>query len=283
MRFAFLAGCLLIAAYANAEEAAPWAGKWASTEQACSDEGGLSIVLSADTFDLSIFEAVCSVRDVNQSGGEFLFLLDCNGEGGKHSVALTAQLTQNKLRFTKQAGLFFLQKIFYRCATKSTEVAPTKILLGPHTGDATILTLSGVNTDRAIATFRRELDDFIEYCNRNFPPDDNGVVDAKRIAKCLKELTTEESGRIYKRRAYCSRLTVYTEFGNYSLVGQQKEEEQRRENGKMYRPIQTDWKDHRTGKVVGNCSACGSQVLLDILKVLCPAEYKKHFDGYDPY
>jgi len=155
--------------------------------------------------------------------------------------------------------------------------ASEKILLGPHIGDATIIGISGTNSDKAIVKFRRELDDEIEDCTREGDPSDS-----KTVAQCVKDGLAQEAGHIYTRRAFCSRLTLYTEFGNFSMVNHEKEAASVID-GKSYRPMRTDWKDHRTGEIVGNCSACNTPQMLSTLKVLCPVFYNQLFNGYDPY
>jgi hypothetical protein len=113
-----------------------------------------------------------------------------------------------------------------------------KILLGPHIGDATIVEISGLNSDRALVRFRRELDDEIETCTREA----GDQSDSKNIAKCVRDGVSREAGHVYTRRAFCSRLTLYTEFGNFSMVAHEKEAASSFD-GKPYRPIRTDWKD----------------------------------------
>jgi hypothetical protein len=80
----------------------------------------------------------------------------------------------------------------------------------------------------------------------------------------------------------CSKSTIYTEFGNYSMVNSEKEAESIID-GKPYRPNRTDWKDHRNEEIVGNCSGCGTPQLIDTFKILCPASFAAYFDGYTPY
>lgn len=156
--------------------------------------------------------------------------------------------------------------------------ASGKILLGPHIGDATIISITGVNSDRAIVRFRREPDDEAETCEREL----SEVASTTEIAACVKRALQAGRAPISTRRAFCSRSTLYTEFGNYSMVNSEKEKESIID-GKPYRPIRTDWMDHRTGKIVGNCSACNSPQLIDTFKILCPVFYSQLFEGLEPY
>lgn len=159
---------------------------------------------------------------------------------------------------------------------------PLKISVGAHAGDATVLKLERPDTDNVVAYFRRELDDLVEDCTRNIPPDENGVVDSQKVASCVKDASRRENGHVYKRRARCSIATIYTEFGNFTMVHTEKETESNSE-GKKYKPIRTDWKDHRTEQLAGNCSGCNTPQMLSTFQVLCPAAYKSYFDGLDPY
>jgi len=155
--------------------------------------------------------------------------------------------------------------------------ASEKILLGPHIGDATIISITGVNSDRAVVRFRREPDDEAETCAR-----EHSEAAPTEIAFCVKKALQAGRASVYTRRAFCSRSTLYTEFGNYSMVNSEKEEESIID-GKPYRPIRTDWMDHRTGKIVGNCSACNTPQLIDTFKILCPVFYSQQFEGLEPY
>jgi uncharacterized protein len=157
-----------------------------------------------------------------------------------------------------------------------------KISVGAHAGDATVLTLERPDTDNAAVYFRRELDDLVEDCTRNVSPDGNGLVDSQKVSACVKEASRRENGQIYKRRARCSISTIYTEFGNFTMVHTEKESESEYE-GKTYKPIRTDWKNHRTEQLAGNCNGCNTPQMLSTFQVLCPASYKAYFEGLDPY
>jgi uncharacterized protein len=174
------------------------------------------------------------------------------------------------------------QRIEKLSASQTEASKPSKILFGPHAGDATIISLTGADTDNAVALFRRELDDLIEDCARNLGFKEDGDVDARKVSDCAKENIRQENGRVYKRRALCSKSTIYTEFGNYSMVNTEKESESV-VDGRPYRPIRTDWKNHRNEEIVGNCSGCNTPQMLDTFKVLCPLSYSAYFSGYDPY
>ncbi|WP_316170142.1 hypothetical protein [Bradyrhizobium sp. SZCCHNRI1058] len=154
--------------------------------------------------------------------------------------------------------------------------APAKILLTSHRGDATILTVSDPDSDSAAVTFRIELDDAIESCLREPPPDD---IKPAEVARCAKQVMDLNAGKQTKRRAMCSKNTVYTEFGNFSLVGTGEPES----SGEGKKMIRTDWKDHRNEQIVGNSTASRTDAMLSTFQVLCPSAYKAKFDGYFVY
>jgi hypothetical protein len=163
-------------------------------------------------------------------------------------------------------------------AVYASAQAAEKILLGPHIGHATIISITGLNSDNAIIRFRREPDDEAETCVREHPE-----APSTEIAACVKSALAGGPPRLLTRRAFCSRSTLYTEFGNYSMVNTEKEKETTTIDGKPYRPVRTDWMDHRTNALIGNCSACNTPVLIDTFKVLCPVFYSQLFVDGDPY
>ena len=102
-----------------------------------------------------------------------------------------------------------------------------KILLGTHIGDATILSLTGVDTGQAVVKFQRKLDDVVEDCARNIGTSEDGTVQSGKVANCAKAGFTEWGRKVLTRRAVCPRSTLYTEFGNYSLIDYVREEDQK--------------------------------------------------------
>ena len=160
--------------------------------------------------------------------------------------------------------------------TDAAPKTPTKILISSHRGDATILSLSEPDSNNAVAIFRIELDDAIEECLREPPPDQ---IDPKQVARCAKQVMDQAAGKQLKRRAMCSKNTIYAEFGHYSLVGTGEPEAE----GEGQKMIRTDWKDHRDEKIVGNCSACKTPEILNTFQVLCPTAYKAKFGDYHAY
>jgi hypothetical protein len=59
--------------------------------------------------------------------------------------------------------------------------------------------------------------------------------------------TVADADRDATRRAVCPRFTLYTEFGNYSLIGHVKQEDQKT-GDQIWRPVRTNWKNHRDDK-----------------------------------
>jgi hypothetical protein len=167
-------------------------------------------------------------------------------------------------------------------AVAGEEPRTNKILLGTHIGDATIISLAGVDTDQAVVKFTLKLDDLIEDCSRNLATNDDGSIDSAKVADCATLGLKQEHGRVWTRRAVCPRNTLYTEFGNYSLIDYVREEDQKTGN-QTWRPVRTNWKNHRDDKIIGNCGGCNTPQLLDTYRVLCPSWYKDAFEGRDPY
>ena len=173
-------------------------------------------------------------------------------------------------------GFFYLLVVDPTIALSQSQ---GKILLGPHIGNATIVGSSNLGTDKPSVRFERRLDDITETCARELASDDPSS--SRRIASCVQgQMKIRQP--VMTRRAWCSRSTIYTEFGNYSLVNAEKEP-QSRIDGVIYKPIRSDWKDHKTDQVVGNCNGCNTPQLIDTFRILCPAMYQEWFSGYEPY
>ena len=157
----------------------------------------------------------------------------------------------------------------------SSHAVAEKIMVSSHIGDATIIQKSGIDTDRASLVFRRELDDEIETCVRENPKAASNP--SEIAASCARNLSRRIDRTTTTRRAYCSRNTLYTEFGNFSLVNWEKE------NSAGRVVVRTDWKDHRTEQLIGNCSGCNTPQLIDTYRILCPRSYDKNSQGFDMY
>jgi len=76
------------------------------------------------------------------------------------------------------------------------------------------------------------------------------------------------------RRANCGRSTLFMEFGNYTLIDYDQ-----KENGS----VRTNWKSHKDNTIIDHCTPCGTSLLVDTYRVLCPSRYKAAFDGLQPY
>jgi hypothetical protein len=167
-------------------------------------------------------------------------------------------------------------------AQPETNPRTGKILLGTHIGDATIVSLAGVDTGQAVVKFERKLDDVVEDCARNIGANEDGTVPSEKVANCVKSGLSEWGKKVLTRRAVCPRSTLYMEFGNYSLIDYVKEEDQKKDDH-TWRPVRTNWKNHRDDKIVGNCGGCNTPQLLDTYRILCPSWYRDALDGRDPY
>jgi hypothetical protein len=163
------------------------------------------------------------------------------------------------------------------CLVATSAVAadnPTKILWSEHGGSATIVAKESVNTDHAVVAFRFEADDYAEDCARNA----SNVESSDEIAKCVKEGLTTGGGKIYLRGANCPKAEIWTEFGGFVLVNFNKNPfPGQSQSGKM---IQTNWKDIKSGEIIGNSSAAGTYAIIDTYRTLCPVDFNKKFEGY---
>jgi hypothetical protein len=150
-----------------------------------------------------------------------------------------------------------------------------KILLSDHRGNATIIMISGVDTGRAVATFKREIDDIVEDCVRTAGnKNEADEVSSDEVVKCAKESFKAWSKDVRTRRANCGRSTLFMEFGNYTLIDYDE-----KENGS----VRTNWKSHKDNTIIDHCTPCGTSLLVDTYRVLCPSRYKAAFDGLQPY
>jgi hypothetical protein len=172
--------------------------------------------------------------------------------------------------------IFVLPTYIAICA--SPAYAGDKILVGPHFGSGTILSISGINSDHAALAYRIETDDLVESCVRN-TGNDGSKADSDLAAECTRKALNNPRSimngtpRVTKRRAFCSRATIYTEFGNFSMVDHEKEPSVT--DGRKPVMIRTDWKDHTTGEILSNGGASNTDVIIDTFRILCP----KWYDG----
>lgn len=151
----------------------------------------------------------------------------------------------------------------------SSPIRTDKILWSSHMGNATVISVKGQDSDRAKVIFHRELDDEVETCVREHPREDDKESDI--AAACVREVAKVLNRQTTTRRADCSRATLYTEFGNFSMTSHTAEV---REYNRQTM-LRTDWKDHSTGKLIGNCGGCNTPRLIDTLRVLCPKLYNE--------
>lgn len=158
------------------------------------------------------------------------------------------------------------------CLPAFAEQDAGKILVSPHSGSATILSLVGVDSDRAVVRFRWELDDYIEACSR-----EQSEGTPRQIAACAKEYAAIDGEKIIARKAFCGRLTVYTEFGNFSMINHHRSTVDY--DGKSHCIVQGDWKDHITDQIVEPSSATNTSGINETLRILCPEQYYKIFQN----
>lgn len=144
--------------------------------------------------------------------------------------------------------------------SNSASAEPDKILVSSHYGDATILALTGPNSDKAAVVFQRQPDDEVETCAR-----EHEGSPSTEIAACVKKALQGGNAPIRTRRAFCSRSTVYMEFGGYSLVGHARLPDVTY-GDKTYESYDIQWMCHRTGQVIPNDSADGEPEIMATFK-----------------
>lgn len=166
--------------------------------------------------------------------------------------------------------------LFVHSSFAQTDDRVGKILLGSHIGDATIISIENERSDKPTIRFRRMIDDITETCARELGSN-NDPKASKAVADCVKSNFRSPS-LVVTRRAWCSRSTLYTEFGNFSLIGFEREQSQ-----SNYKPIRTIWKDHKNEALIGNCGGCNTPQLIDTFRILCPKQYVEYFFGLHPY
>lgn len=155
-----------------------------------------------------------------------------------------------------------------------------KILLGSHIGDATIISVENEGSDKPTVRFKRMIDDITETCARELGST-NDPKASKAVADCVKS-NVKSPNPVLIRRAWCSRSTLYTEFGNFSMIGFEKEPPTQFK-GETYYTLRTIWKDHKNDQLIGNCGGCNTPQLIDTFRILCPNEYRILFGSYSPY
>ena len=159
-----------------------------------------------------------------------------------------------------------------------TSIASEKILLSSHIGNATIIKVIGTDTKHAKVTFRRSIGDITETCARETADKENEQF-SDQVATCV-EGSIADMKPVYERRGNCQTRTLYTEFGNFSMINFVFEASS---TDASYKPVRTDWKDHKTEEIIGNCGGCGTPQLIDTLRVLCPSLFKRLFSGSNPH
>ena len=61
------------------------------------------------------------------------------------------------------------------------------------------------------------------------------------------------------------------------------EEQPVQTDNRQTRMIRTDWKNHRNEALIGNCSACGTPVVIETFRVLCPRQFQSLFGSSNVY
>lgn len=174
----------------------------------------------------------------------------------------------------QSCSLRIASAIVLLAATASSAVAE-KIFVSSDLGDATVIQLVNPDGEKAQASFQREQDDVVDFCVRQTKK----AQASTEVQRCTAN-ASRDAEKVMTRRAFCSRLTIYTEFGNFSMVNHEIVAG-RFISGKP--AVRTDWKNHVTAEIVRNCQTCRTPEMLDTLRVLCPITYDNMFHGVNPY
>lgn len=169
------------------------------------------------------------------------------------------------------------------CLALSGATAAEKILVGPSTGKATIVSLTGVDTATAAVAFKQEREDIAAAC---FERDeiharyaaDPAAAREKLKADCAAKSAPADAPPV-TRKADCPRLTVQMEPDYRYLGGVFTLAKAAKEND----GVRTTWKSTRARKTVDNCLTCGTPEINDTFRVLCPQAYKSKFGGLEPF
>ena len=98
----------------GAAAAGEWIGRWGIDAASCRGSDASAVLhLDRKSFDLSMFEAWCSVGKVSESKKAYSFSLKCQGEGGTDSRKLSLRVSGDRLEFLNGG---FNPKRFVRCS-----------------------------------------------------------------------------------------------------------------------------------------------------------------------
>lgn len=137
---------------------------------------------------------------------------------------------------------------------------------GPYTGYATIVSVDGADTRKAVVRFRSEQADLVKECvafRIRMKSDDSPK---KLEESCSEKAQKNPDASVEKTRsADCARLTVRMEWDKrHGDVFALKKEAER-----------LSWKNLRTGAFTGRCPTCDNNALDDTFRLLCPKAYRK--------
>lgn len=127
---------------------------------------------------------------------------------------------------------------------------------------ATIVAVSGIDTDNAIAIGQVQNSNLREYCSR-----DSGGITTKYGGKlsfdqCVAKFTSEVGGKKFSSSANCYRKTIQTHSGpTYKLVS----------TDMSYGYPLYVWRDVSSGNILDGSSASGAPVVDLTYEMLCPA------------
>jgi len=112
-RVAFIAvSCLTVTTGAHSDT---WIGRWGAPN--CGRDA-TTITMSRARLDLSTFDMVCQIKEVQQRDGLFILTTICPGPGLPSNAHFSLRVDGDSLEFVgQQQGLEFDPKRFRRCAS----------------------------------------------------------------------------------------------------------------------------------------------------------------------
>jgi hypothetical protein len=268
-----------ITSYANA--ATSLDGKWVTDPRHCAfdrmeminaDEAADNITIRNNRFDG--YEQQCRILKTEKRGTTITLQMTCSVEGNRLRQTMAVRvLAPNKVRFGQQ------DETYQRCGPAESREFPikldpgvrSKLTLGARSGDATVLGAKGLNSDEALVVFARRHADWADDCERNSVAVDSPNRE-KEVQECAQVLAKRDGGKSFSATADCNTRTISSSIlrgGPYQLAKAKRDEGF----------VETDWRNQKTGKLTGSCSACDTPHIESVLATLCPRAAKEICGG----
>lgn len=235
---------------------------FADGEMVTTERAATSIVITSRSY--TAYESSCRITSTLRSGEKYVVAMRCSGEGERNQpfTQTFTMLDGGKFRLAAP------EDVWTKCPAKvqitsGTKSDGPKILMGAHMGNGTVISISGQNTADAKAVFVRRSDDLDDDCERNADQSD-----PRGKARCISQAEKKEAGKSYMVMADCGKKTVSSLFAGQGGTFQLAKAKRDGTGDLLY--IDTDWRDTSTGRLTGNCSACGTPHLESAISLLCP-------------